>query len=261
MQDAVIGCSACRQMPDLFPFTMAFQPVVDLQAHRIDAHEALVRGPDGEGAASVLAQLNAGNLYAFDQACRLKAIELAARLKLDCQLNINFLSNAVYEPRACIRLTLDAARRHGFPLQRLTFELTEGEKINDLQHTQNIIKEYRRHGFQIALDDFATGYSGLARLADLRPDIIKLDRALVQDCDRDRVRLAIVASLVALGTEIGIKVVAEGVERRGEVEALRATGLRFMQGFYFSRPIFEGLASPQDTLAGIDVLNSVHAAE
>lgn len=105
MQEAAIGCSACRQMPDLFPFTMAFQPVVDLQDHRIDAHEALVRGPNGEGAASVLAQLNAENLYAFDQACRIKAIELAARLKLGCQLNINFLPNAVYEPRACIRWT------------------------------------------------------------------------------------------------------------------------------------------------------------
>ncbi|RZA30216.1 MAG: EAL domain-containing protein [Proteobacteria bacterium] len=246
-------------MPALFPFTMAFQPVVDLQNHRIDAHEALVRGPNGEGAAGVLAQLNADNLYAFDQACRIKAIELAARLKLDCQLNINFLPNAVYEPRACIRLTLDAAQRHGFPLQRLTFELTEGEQINDVRHIQNIIKEYRRHGFQIALDDFATGYSGLARLADLRPDIIKLDRALVQDCDRDRVRLAIVASLVALGAEIGIKVVAEGVERRGEVEALRTTGLRFIQGFYFSRPVFEGLASPQDIFAALDAPSSAHA--
>jgi EAL domain-containing protein (putative c-di-GMP-specific phosphodiesterase class I) len=247
-------------MPDLFPFTMAFQPVVDLVDLRIDAHEALVRGPNGESAGSILAQVNAENLYAFDQACRVKAIEMAARLGMDCQLNINFLPNAVYEPRACIRLTLDAARRHGFPLHRLTFELTEGEQVNDLQHTRNIIQEYRRRGFQIALDDFATGYSGLARLADLRPDIIKLDRALIQDCDRDRVRLAIIASLVRLGTEIGIKVVAEGVERRGEVDALRAIGVRFMQGFYFARPVFEGLASVHAALAELNVLQPASGA-
>jgi EAL domain-containing protein (putative c-di-GMP-specific phosphodiesterase class I) len=233
---------------------MAFQPVVDIVEHRIDAHEALVRGPDGEGAAAVLAKVNAQNLYAFDQACRVKAIELAARLGMarpgmDCQLNINFLPNAVYEPRACIRLTLDAAQRHGFPLNRLTFELTEGEQVSDPRHTRNIIQEYRRRGFQIALDDFSTGYSGLARLADLRPDIIKIDRALVQDCDQDRIRLAIVASLFALGAEIGIKVVAEGVERRGELEALRTAGLRFMQGFYFARPVFEGLATGPDVLS------------
>jgi EAL domain-containing protein (putative c-di-GMP-specific phosphodiesterase class I) len=252
-------------MPNLFPFTMAFQPVVDLVEHRIDAHEALVRGPGGEGAGSILAQVTTDSLYAFDQACRVKAIELAAKLGLadqdpKCRLNINFLPNAVYEPRACIRLTLDAASRYGFPLSRLTFELTEGEQVSDMRHTQNIIQEYRRRGFQIALDDFSTGYSGLARLADLRPDIIKLDRALVQDCDRDRVRLAIIASLVRLGAEVGIKVVAEGMERREEVEALRETGLRFMQGFYFARPVFEGLASPLDALAGMRLPKAVSVA-
>lgn len=236
------GCAACKNTAELFPFTMAFQPVVDVVEYRIDAQEALVRGPDGQGAGAVLAQLTPQNLYAFDQACRVKAIDMAAGLKLDSNLNINFLPNAVYEPKACIRLTLEAASRNGFPLDRLTFEFVESEEITDQKHTLAIIQEYRRHGFRIALDDFATGYSGLARLADLKPDIIKLDRALVKDCDQDRVRLAIVASMVGLGAEVGIKVVAEGVERIGEVEALRSAGMRFMQGFYFSRPVFEGLS-------------------
>ncbi|MBU8541238.1 EAL domain-containing protein [Falsiroseomonas tokyonensis] len=251
MSPNATACSTCRTAKPLFPFTMAFQPVIDLQEVRIDAHEALVRGPGNEGAASVLAQVNAGNLYAFDQACRVKAIELATRLGIDCQLNINFLPNAVYEPSACIRQTLAAARRCGLAPNRLTFELTEGEQVVDLAHTRGIFEEYRRQGFQVALDDFATGYSGLSRLADLRPDIIKIDRALVQDCDRDRVRLAIIASLVRLGGDIGIKVVAEGLERREEVEALRVTGLRYMQGFYFARPVFEGLAPSGSALAGL----------
>ncbi|WP_439598716.1 EAL domain-containing protein [Falsiroseomonas sp.] len=251
MPETATACTACRAARPPFPFTMAFQPVVDLQEARIEAHEALVRGPGGEGAGTVLAQVNADNLYAFDQACRVKAIELATRLGIDCQLNINFLPNAVYEPSACIRQTLKAAHRCGLPPNRLTFELTEGEQVVDLRHTRGIFEEYRRQGFQVALDDFATGYSGLSRLADLRPDIIKIDRALVQDCDRDRVRLAIMASLVQLGREIGIKVVAEGVERREEVEALRETGLRYMQGFYFARPVFEGLAPAEQALAGL----------
>jgi len=97
------GCQACRSPEPIFPFTMAFQPVVDLQESRIDAHEALIRGLAGEGAGQVLAQVNADNVYKFDQACRVKAIELAARLGMQHQLNINFLPNAVYEPRACIR--------------------------------------------------------------------------------------------------------------------------------------------------------------
>ncbi|WP_340643292.1 EAL domain-containing protein [Roseococcus thiosulfatophilus] len=236
------GCAACREAAETLEFTMAFQPVVDVEVGRIEAHEALVRGPEDQGAATVLAQLTPDNLYAFDQACRLKAIELAARLGMETRLNINFPPNAVYQPRACIQVTLGAARRHGFPLDRLTFEFTENERVQDPAHTSAIIEEYRRHGFQVALDDFGTGYSGLARLEALRPDILKLDRRLIQDCDENPVRQAIIRSLVTLGREIGVKLVAEGVERRGEMETLRGLGLRFMQGFHFARPVFEGLA-------------------
>ncbi len=235
------GCAACRTTQEIFPFTMAFQAIVDLEENRIDAYEALVRGPNNEGAGYVLAQVNDANRYAFDQACRVRAIELAARLGVDRQLNINFLPNAVYEPRACIRMTLDAAARTGFPRDRLTFEIVETETIADSDHLRRIIAEYRRQGFRIALDDFATGYSGLARLAELKPDIVKLDRALVRDCDQDHARLAIIASMIGLGRELGIKIVLEGVERAGEMEALRAAGGRFMQGFYFAKPAFEAI--------------------
>lgn len=239
------GCQACHLPQHIFPFTVAFQPIVDVQESRIDAYEALVRGPDGEGAGQVLAQVNADNVYKFDQACRVKAIEMAAGLGMDRQLNINFLPNAVYEPRACIRATLDAAARTGFDPKRLTFEIVETESISDTPHLLSIIAEYRRQGFKIALDDFATGYSGLTRLAELKPDIVKLDRALVEDCDKDRTRLAIVASMIALGSEIGIKVVVEGMERRSEVDALRSVGARFMQGFYFAKPVFQGLSTDE----------------
>ena len=225
---------------------MAFQPIVDLQEQRIDAHEALVRGANGEGAAAMLKWATAENLYAFDQACRVKAIELAAGLGIDRNLNINFLPNAVYEPRACIRATLEAAARTGFDQRRLTFEIVETEFISENSHLLNIIAEYRKMGFRVALDDFGTGYSGLARLASLRPDVIKVDRALVQDCDRSKTNLAVVASLISLGAEIGVKVVVEGVERSGEVESLRSVGARFMQGFYFAKPSFEKLVAEVD---------------
>ena len=240
-----IGCRACRTETEMFPFSMAFQPIVDLDTEQIVSHEALVRGPAGEGAGSVLARVDAEMLYAFDQACRVRAIELAARLGMQTRLSINFLPNAVYEPRACIRATLAAAARTGFDPRRLTFEIIEGETIADTPHLLAIIAEYRRQGFKIALDDFATGYSGLARLAELKPDIIKLDRALIQDCDQDKTRLAIIAHMIALGRELDVTVVLEGIERRGEADALRAAGGRFMQGYYFARPQFERVTLPE----------------
>jgi EAL domain-containing protein (putative c-di-GMP-specific phosphodiesterase class I) len=239
-------CEGCRQERELFPFTMAFQPIVDIVSQRIESHEALVRGPNGEGAASVLAQVNADNVFAFDKACRVRAIELAAALGLDRHLSINFLPNAIYEPAACIRSTLDAAARTGFPLDRLIFEIIEHESIAETAHLTAIVTEYRRHGFKIALDDFGTAYSGLLRLAQIKPDMIKLDRALVADCDRDQARQAILGHMASLCRELGIKVVAEGIERREEAEVLRAMGARFMQGYYFAKPKFEALASDED---------------
>jgi len=239
-------CASCQQRQPIFPFTMAFQPIVDLMENRIHGHEALVRGPAGEAAWQVLAQVDDANRYAFDQACRVKAIEMAARLRLDGRLNINFLPNAVHDAKACIRLTLDAAARTGFPPDRLTFEFTEQQRIVDSQHILNIIAEYRRHGFQIALDDFATGYSGLSRLADLKPDIIKLDRELMKDCDKDRTRRIIIANMARLAADLDIIIVAEGVERAEEVCAAQAAGIRFMQGFYFAVPVFEGVAGAED---------------
>ena len=242
------GCGQCREGTAIFPFSMAFQPIVDLQEQRIDAYEALVRGPAAEGAQHVLSQVRPESTYAFDQACRVKAIELAARLGIDRQLSINFLPNAVYEPRACIQATLRTATRTGFPLDRLTFEILESETVCDTRHLLNIITEYRRHGFKIALDDFATAHSGLARLAELKPDIIKIDRELVRECDQSRTRLAILGGLLRIGAEIGVKVVLEGVERAQEVEALRSVGARFVQGFYFAKPAFEHVVRDADLM-------------
>jgi EAL domain-containing protein (putative c-di-GMP-specific phosphodiesterase class I) len=246
MKNRASGCNACRKPGSTFPFTMAFQPIVDIMQHRIDSFEALVRGPNNEPAGEMFAKVNDENRYVFDQACRVKAIELASRLGLTTQLNINFLPNAVYDPKACIRTTLETAARTGFPRDHLTFEFTEGERITNNQHILNIIAEYRRHGFKIALDDFGTSYSGLSRMADLRPDIIKLDRDFVKTLDTDKMRQAIIASIVRLCSEVGIKVVAEGFERREEIEAALAIGIRYMQGFYFGSPLFEAIAGESD---------------
>ncbi|NPD65401.1 GGDEF domain-containing protein [Lichenicola cladoniae] len=233
--------AALKPDVDLFQFSMAFQPIVDLADNHIYAYEALVRGPEGERASHVLSQVTHDNLYVFDQACRTKAIEMAARLKLDRRLNINLLPNAIYDPISCMRETLNVAARTGFQCSQLTFELIETETVIDTAHLLNVMGEYRRLGFKMALDDFGTGYSGLSRLADLRPDIIKLDQAVVKDCDHNQARLAIIAGLIAMCAKIGTEVILEGVERIGEVEALRSVGGRFMQGFYFARPMFEGL--------------------
>lgn len=236
-----VGCAECRNPEALgFDFTMAFQLIVDVEQRRPFAYEALVRGCNGESAGEILGRVNDSNRYRFDQACRVKAIEQAAALGLheipDCLLSINFLPNAVYRPETCIRATLEAAERFDFPRERLMFEVTEGEQIHDTAHLKRIFAEYGRQGFTTAIDDFGAGYSGLNLLAEFQPHVLKLDMALTRGIDQDPVRQAIVAGIVLVAQRLGIRIIAEGIESAGERDALVELGIRYMQGYLFSRP-------------------------
>lgn len=236
------GCRDCRNREPLGrPMTMAFQPIVDVAAARLFGYEALVRGCSGESAGQLLAQLTDENRYAFDQTCRVTAIDLASELGVDSMLSINFLPNAVYRAETCIRATLEAARAKGFPRERLMFEVTESEEVRDRQHLKNIFTEYKRQGFTTAIDDFGAGHSGLNLLADFQPDLVKLDMALTRDIDRDRVRRAIVSGIVRLCEELDIRIIAEGIETTGECLALQDEGITLFQGYLFARPGFESL--------------------
>lgn len=238
-------CNRCDSTVP-FAFTMAFQPIVDVSQRRVIYHEALVRGPNGESAFSILQQVTDELLYRFDQACRIKAIELASALGMEERLSINFLPNAVYEPEACIQATLETARRVGWPMDRLNFEITETEKVKDRMHMRTIIESYREMGFTTALDDFGNGYANLDLLTDLRPDTLKIDRELVMGCDSNARRQAILRGIVALSETLGIQLVAEGVETIQESRCLVSLGIPVQQGYYFSYPLLEALAVVDD---------------
>lgn len=242
------ACEGCRNGDGFeVAISMAFQPIIDAPSGTVFAHEALVRGTDGAGAASVLAAVTPENRYAFDQQCRIAAIEHAARLGIGRNgqsLSINFLPNAVYEPTACIRLTLATAKRTGFPLSKLIFEFTENEQVDPL-HVAKIVATYKAMGFKTAIDDFGAGFSGLALLARFQPDIVKIDMELVRGIDRDHVRRAIVRSIVSACAEIGVTVLAEGIETLDEHLQLNELGVPLQQGYLFAKPAFEAMAEPQ----------------
>ena len=236
------GCSACRDGEKLeFPITMAFQPILDLARQEIFAHEALVRGATGESAGTLLARVNADNRYAFDQSCRIKAVEWAAKLRVPAMVSINFMPNAVYRAETCIRATLEAARRCNFPLERIIFEVTEQEQVLDIDHLTGILKAYRKQGFRTAIDDFGAGYAGLNLLADFQPDLIKLDMALIRGIDQDSVRQILVEATLQMCRKMNIRVIAEGIETTGELDALRDMGVELFQGYLFAKPGFETL--------------------
>ncbi|MFD3265524.1 EAL domain-containing protein [Phenylobacterium ferrooxidans] len=238
-------CAGCRDGEAVgFDIAMAFQPIMDLQTGQPFAYEALVRGPAGESAASVLEKVTPENRYAFDQQCRVKAIQGAARAGLldgPARLSINFLPNAVYSPQACIQLTLATAAALDFPTDRLIFEFTENEEMTDPTHVSNIVASYQKMGFGVALDDFGAGHAGLNLLARFQPDIIKLDMELIRGLDASLPRRIIIDGVMKMCAALGVEVIAEGIETRAELDALREIGVRYIQGYLFARPGFQSL--------------------
>ncbi|MBR9885878.1 MAG: EAL domain-containing protein [Oceanospirillales bacterium] len=236
-------CAQCADGAKLdFEFSMAFQPIVDIRDRSIYSQEALVRGVDGSSAASIFRHVHEGNRYAFDQACRVKAVNLAAQLGIDSYLNINFIPTAVYRPEVCIRTTLEAASIYGFPSERIIFEFTENDHVDNPEHLSGIVDYYRDIGFQTAIDDFGSGYSGLGLLADIQTDMLKIDMALIRNIHADPVRRAIVRSLLSLCDELHITLMAEGIENKDELRCLSDLGIHLYQGYYFAKPSFESLA-------------------
>lgn len=239
------NCDECACGTGLdFSFTFAFQPIVDVDNKSVYAYEALVRGPEGQGAFSVLANVNETNRYSFDQICRVKAVKLAARLGMKTMLSINFMPNAVYNPEYCIRTTLAAAKAAKFDTRKIIFELIETEDLHSLEHLVNIIKAYQQMGFQTALDDFGTGYSRYNILVASPPDILKLDMGLIRDIHRTPNKQAVVAGIMTMMSQLGGKVLAEGVETEEEYFWLRSQGISLYQGYLFAKPGFESLPEP-----------------
>ncbi len=237
--------SATSRSSDPSAFSMAFQPIIDLQTRSVFAYEALVRGLRNEPAASILGSPQ-GPLHehTFDARCNALAIDLADSLGLRDQralLFLNFRPSAFGSVADRLSDLLEAVGASGFPLDRLVIELTESEPLSDLDGIERVFARFRPHGVRSAIDDFGAGYAGLSLLATFSPDIVKIDISLVHDIHRRPRSEAIVRSITSLCGKLGAEVVAEGIEHPHEAELLQRLGIRYMQGNLFAEPGFEAL--------------------
>ncbi len=235
------------------PFSFAYQPIVDAESRRVFAYEALVRGPNGESAASVLDAINPDSLHAFDRDARVHATKLAARLGLNALLSLNFLPRSLDTLPDALSSLLDAGVAAGIPARKLLLEVTEGEIIHDARGFAERINTYRAQGLRLAIDDFGADYSGLNLLADFQPDAIKLDMKLVRGIDAHGPRQAIVRAVIQACDDLGIEVIAEGVETELEYRWFSRLGVRLYQGYFFGRPAFEAL---RDAVFQVEAMNA-----
>ncbi|MDO9103942.1 MAG: EAL domain-containing protein [Methylovulum sp.] len=231
---------------------IVFQPLVDVVKGEIYGYECLMRGLRADGSIigpdMLLEQAKkAGLLFNLDRLAREMALQQAVAVQLQGRISINFLPTAIYNPEMCLRDTVLWAEELGIDPARIMFEVVETENVKDFGHLKTILDFYRKKGFKTALDDVGSGYAGLNLLAELTPDLIKIDRCLVQNVDALPIKQSIVAALIAISLANNIEVLAEGVETEAERDYLMAQGVSKMQGYLFGKPN----AVPQLQILGV----------
>ena len=222
-----------------------FQPIVSVSdTPEIFAYECLLRGLDKSGGLVNPGRMfstakAAGLLFHLDRAARLLAIETSTDQNLDTEVFINFNPTSIYDPVYCLQSTMSVVDKSSDVLpERIVFEVTESEEVKDSRHLLEILNFYRESGFRVALDDLGAGYGSLNLMEKLRPDFIKLDIDLIRDVDTDHYKARVAAKLLELARELEVRVVAEGVETRGQWRWLQDNGADYAQGFFFARPAF-----------------------
>lgn len=221
---------------------MHFQPIVHCDdPRRLFGHECLLRARSREGTLIPPADLfrtatEADILYHLDRAARLLAVREARRHDLSGLIFINFCPSAIYNAANCLRTTVQAVEAAGIPPEQVVFEVVESERVPDVAHLVSILQTYRDAGFRIALDDLGAGFSSLDLLGRLRPDFIKLDRALLQAVESDRFKATIAQKLLEAARALDIATVVEGIEHPGQWEWARDHGATYAQGFLFALP-------------------------
>lgn len=220
--------------------TAAFQPIVDAHTLAVYAHEGLLRVRPGVPFAGPLdiftIARRADMLPQVDLAARRTIIAEASRVPFAGKLFINFSPSAIYDAGTCLRTTMEALDVLAIPHDRVVFEVVESDEVNDVGHLTSIMNAYRRAGFSVALDDLGSGFASLNLLHALRPDYVKLDIALVRDVHRDSFKAMLASKLIEAAVELGLTVIAEGIEVREELDWLRDHGAHLAQGFLIARP-------------------------
>jgi EAL domain-containing protein (putative c-di-GMP-specific phosphodiesterase class I) len=212
------------------------QPIVHAEDGRLHAYEALVRSDEPVfpspsvllGAAEALGRLTELGAAIRGAAARLlESNVLADDLLLFVNLHPHDLADdGLVDPEA--PLTRFAPR--------VVLEITERARLDDVTRITERMRQLRALGYRIALDDLGAGYAGLTSFTALSPDVVKLDMGLVRGLDQDLMKQKLVGSMTRLCRELGILVVAEGIETEAEHAAALAARCDLLQGYLFGRP-------------------------
>lgn len=240
----LIGANELALLIEKGALTTHFQPIIDLKTDSIYGYESLARGVNDDGSLVYPDKLfrwakEGDMLFYLDRACRESSLKMAAVKHIQAKVFINFIPTSIYDPEHCLQSTVKWAKQLEFDPKNIIFEVIESEHVEDLDHLSNILKFYKEQGFMVALDDVGSGYSSLTMITKLKPDIVKIDRAIIDHIDTNHANQAVFKAIVSLAKESHIIVLAEGAERVEEVAYCAANGADLAQGYYFGKPSAE----------------------
>ena len=228
-----------------------FQPIVDLRDGTTLGYEALIRGPKGRMLrrfGQMFHVANKASMVAwFDLACQEQCFARAAEAGLRKLLFVNMDAAGLafldlHERSLAIR-----AREAGLEPSQIVIEITERQAVEDFPKLIQYIAGLREEGFKIAIDDAGAGYNSLYTIAELRPDFVKIDRALVRNLEVRGERRALLAAMAQYARRIGTAVLAEGAETREELATLIDLGIAYGQGYLMGKPADDFRGVPKDT--------------
>jgi EAL domain-containing protein (putative c-di-GMP-specific phosphodiesterase class I) len=213
---------------------MAFQPIVHLGRRQVFGYEALLRSdePSLSAPGPFLAAAEAlGCVPELGARARLLAANAFQAAPASAALFVNLHSRELLDP-----VLYDGDAELSRCAQRVVLEITERSSLEDVEDVQERVQALRKLGFRIAVDDLGAGYSGLSSVAVLEPEVVKLDMSLVRDVHRSPIRQRIVEAVTSMCNQVGVLVIAEGVESLAEQESLRSSGCELLQGYLFAVP-------------------------
>lgn len=218
-----------------------FQPIVSLKDGEIVGYEALSRIVSSETKLSVEEIFNIadqlGYLWKLEKICRSIAVKSAASNKpKGKKLFLNVDSNVIQDSEFVSGFTKEFLHKHGLKTKDVVFEITERHDVEKIDLFQKVMKHYESQGFEIAIDDLGSKYSGLNRINYLKPQYIKIDMELVRNIHESKSQRSLVSMLVRHCNEMNYTLIAEGIETREELECLYKLGVHCGQGYYLGKP-------------------------
>jgi EAL domain-containing protein (putative c-di-GMP-specific phosphodiesterase class I)/GGDEF domain-containing protein len=217
-----------------------FQPIVSLKDGQVIGYEALSRGPKNSPLQNPEKLFTAAQEYSrlwdLEYLCRAKAIEKAAGMSKDKLLFINIDPYILKDENFKKGITKEFLTKHNISPESIIFEITERTCVKDYKSFKAALDNYLEEGYKIAIDDTGSGYSGLKMLSETKPHYIKIDMELIRDIHKDTFKQHIISGLVSLANSTNMKLIAEGIENKHELEKLIELKVYAGQGFFLQKP-------------------------